>query len=718
MSGPGITQRIRRGMLTAAVVPSIVVAVVGVAGTLFVVRRANDGLIDDTLDATVLVVALVAAAVVLTAALAAYWSAVRLGSRLTLPLRELQAEANRLASAELPRMAASLHSTDGSGEMPIVDLIDIEADGEVAELADAFNALRVATIEVTAAQAMGRSRDLAGVLVNLGRRNQHLLHRQLQLIDALEATESDPDMLRNLFALDQMATRMRRNAESLLVLAGERVDRQSQVPMSIEDVLRAAASEVEDYHRVDQSSVEPAQVTPKAVSDLTHLLAELIENATGFSDPATRVRLLGRWEEHTNYTISVIDNGAGMSRRLLNEANSRIVESAVGRGSPTRHLGLFVVGRLAARHGIDARLVESAQTGTVAKVTLPPSCVLELTLPPRQLGLDALPTELDDPTGLFGPPPVHTSSAPISGQVPRIRIGDEPRTESERLPMAPSHRIGGGPDAEPAADADPAVTDEGVPIPPFQKRESQITGEVPVVQVDGPDPADEADPSTPSVSDEAPTVGVFGGEATSEDATDGEDLLAVTPRHPSSPSFQEADEATSPPHLEVVPDAEVSSADDTDDVEDAPEPSTDVEIEIDVDPVGPVDDPAEVDAAVDPVEIDEAGEVGEPVRVDDDRVTAEDGGTDDRAEQVRATLNSFRQGVAAAKEQADPVADDEEADAARPSTGETEHPDDEAASTIDEAAPTNDDAEPATDEAAPTNDDAEPATDEAAPTND
>lgn len=407
---PGLGQRLMRWTLAATLAPTIILGGAGLGVLLLLSSRSATGPLTGTdFDNAALALLLVTVTVSAAAALAVYWSTRRLAAGIIGPIRELQVEADRLAVQDLPRLVDGLRSTDGSGEIPAVDLIDIDATGEVADLAASFNALRTATIDTVASQTIGRSRDLAGVLVNLGRRNQRLIGRQLQLIDRLEATESDPDMLRHLFTLDQMATRMRRNAESLLVLAGERVDRQIQIPLPVDEVLRAATSEVEAYHRVTQSGVEPATISPRAVSDLTHLLAELIENATGFSESDRPVVLMGRWEERGGYTISVVDEGVGMSHRRLAEANRRITSSAVGDHSPTSYLGLFVVGRLAARHRIDARLVEAAPSGTIAKVTLPPRLVSERSSVPDEPVHAPSPHHQPGAIALgLGPPPVES----------------------------------------------------------------------------------------------------------------------------------------------------------------------------------------------------------------------------------------------------------------------------------------------------------------------
>jgi anti-sigma regulatory factor (Ser/Thr protein kinase) len=173
-----------------------------------------------------------------------------------------------------------------------------------------------------------------------------------------------------------MATRMRRNAESLLVLSGEAPLRRSGEAMAIDDVIRAASGEIEDYLRVQVDNVDPVYVHPSAASDLVHLMAELLENATNFSSPDQMIRIVGVTQVDGSYTISIIDQGIGMSRSEMAEVNDRLIEPSFKDDSPAGLLGLFVVGRLALRHGIDARLVESATAGVTAKLTLPAVIVI------------------------------------------------------------------------------------------------------------------------------------------------------------------------------------------------------------------------------------------------------------------------------------------------------------------------------------------------------
>jgi anti-sigma regulatory factor (Ser/Thr protein kinase) len=247
--------------------------------------------------------------------------------------------------------------------------VAVRAKDELAEMADAFNAVGRAAVELAAKQAATRQ-GVADMFVNLGRRNQALINRQLTFIDQLERDEQDPDTLEDLFRLDHLATRMRRNAESLLVLAGAEQARRWTESVDVANVVRGALSEIEEYNQVALGDLERVLVRGTVVADLAHLLAELLENATAFSPPASSVSVSGRMMSE-GYVISIVDEGIGMEPKALDEANGRIDASSHLDEAPSRVLGLYVVGRLAARHGIRVRLVPSHERGITARVLLP-----------------------------------------------------------------------------------------------------------------------------------------------------------------------------------------------------------------------------------------------------------------------------------------------------------------------------------------------------------
>ena len=233
---------------------------------------------------------------------------------------------------------------------------------------------RVAAELAAATEHALHRKAMGDLLVTLARRNQALLERQLALIDALEQEEHDPDALSNLFRLDHFATRMRRNAESLLVLSGNEPSRRWHDPLPASEVVRGAVAEVEDYTRVDVRVPHEVAVVGHAVSDVAHLLAELIENATAFSPPDTLVAVNGR-DLLDGFEVRVEDFGLGIAEADLAGHNYRLSHPVDLDTELSRTLGLLVVARLAARHGISVCLERNGAGGTTALVRLPAALV-------------------------------------------------------------------------------------------------------------------------------------------------------------------------------------------------------------------------------------------------------------------------------------------------------------------------------------------------------
>lgn len=307
------------------------------------------------------------------ALLTAFVVSTRLAQRIVGPLRSLGAVSRDIAERQLPALVRRAQHTDGDDELPSVPAVQLRTNDEIEDVSDAFNIVSSTAAGLAAEQARNR-RNVARLFISLGRRNQNLLSRQLELIDRLERDTSDPDLLEDLFRLDHLATRMRRNAESLLVLAGEDPPRRWSEPVSLTDVVRGAVAEIEDYQRVNVDEVDEASLVGSAVSDVTHLLAELIENAARFSPPDSEVAIVGR-RVVDGYALAVVDDGVGMSEEQLDDANRRLEASPLVDRVPSSYLGLFVVGRLAARYDIKVRLVESTTEGVTAKVLLPTALV-------------------------------------------------------------------------------------------------------------------------------------------------------------------------------------------------------------------------------------------------------------------------------------------------------------------------------------------------------
>jgi signal transduction histidine kinase len=295
--------------------------------------------------------------------------------RVVRPIRHLTATAEQVASKTLPEAVDRIR-TLGEGEAaPTLEPIVVTTTDETAQLADAFHTLQNTALQLAVDQHRAEA-ESAQMLVNLGRRNQNLLNRTLAYITELESSEQDPDVLDQLFRLDHATTRIRRNAESMLVLAGAHQTRTWSVPAEAVDVVRAAMSEIEDYNRVDIYHVQPAAISGSAIADVVHLLAELVENATTFSPPTTKVTVVGQMVPD-GYRIRIIDEGIGMTRSEL-EASNRTIRLATEGRSASKLLGLYVVGRLAARRGIEVTLEASGGRGVTANVVLPRELLTEL----------------------------------------------------------------------------------------------------------------------------------------------------------------------------------------------------------------------------------------------------------------------------------------------------------------------------------------------------
>ncbi|MFJ4630415.1 nitrate- and nitrite sensing domain-containing protein [Streptomyces sp. NPDC088847] len=285
-------------------------------------------------------------------------------------LRRLQETANKVAQDRLPELVKQLSESDPQDVDTSVESVGVHSRDEIGQVAAAFDDVHREAVRLAAEQALLRG-NVNAMFTNLSRRSQGLIQRQLSLISELESREADPDQLSSLFKLDHLATRMRRNGENLLVLAGEEPGRRWTRPVPLVDVLRAAASEVEQYERIELASVPTTEVAGRVVNDLVHLLAELLENATSFSSPQTKVKVTGHALPDGRVLIEIHDTGIGLSPEDLAAINERLASPPTVDVSVSRRMGLFVVGRLSQRHGIRIQLRPSDSGGTTALVMLP-----------------------------------------------------------------------------------------------------------------------------------------------------------------------------------------------------------------------------------------------------------------------------------------------------------------------------------------------------------
>ncbi|MFE0645700.1 nitrate- and nitrite sensing domain-containing protein [Streptomyces sp. NPDC058877] len=285
-------------------------------------------------------------------------------------LRRLQDTATKVAQDRLPELVKQLSESDPQDVDTSVESVGVHSRDEIGQVAAAFDDVHREAVRLAAEQALLRG-NVNAMFTNLSRRSQGLIQRQLSLISELESREADPDQLSSLFKLDHLATRMRRNGENLLVLAGEEPGRRWTRPVPLVDVLRAAASEVEQYERIELAAVPATEVAGRVVNDLVHLLAELLENATSFSSPQTKVRVTGHALPDGRVLVEIHDTGIGLSPEDLAAINERLASPPTVDVSVSRRMGLFVVGRLSLRHGIRIQLRPSDSGGTTALVMLP-----------------------------------------------------------------------------------------------------------------------------------------------------------------------------------------------------------------------------------------------------------------------------------------------------------------------------------------------------------
>jgi signal transduction histidine kinase len=333
-----------------------------------VLNRANQ--LQSGAQGSALSTAIVTAVVLLLVLLAALLVA----RSLVLPLRRLRAGALDVATVQLPERVRRLsESPDPSSDLEVAPIAVLSAD-EIGQVARAFDQVHAEAVRLAGNEAVLRT-SFNAMFVNLSRRSQSLIERLARMIDSLEQNEDDPDRLSNLFSMDHLVTRMRRNSENLLLLAGHESPRKWTEPVPLADITRAATSEIEQYNRVVLNVQPGVAVIGPAVSDVVHLLAELIENATIFSPKDTQVLVSAQELTSGGVLIEVTDKGIGVSESRLAEMNWRLDNPPVMDVSVSRHMGLFAVARLAERHRIRVRLRPAVPQGLTALVWLPDTVI-------------------------------------------------------------------------------------------------------------------------------------------------------------------------------------------------------------------------------------------------------------------------------------------------------------------------------------------------------
>jgi len=346
------------------------------------------------------------------------------GRSMVRPLRRLRSGALEVAGVRLPETVRRMSESDGVSVPLNVEPIDVDSMDEIGEVARAFDQVHREALRLAANEAALRG-NVNAMFVNLSRRSQSLVERQIRLIDDLEQGEQDPDRLANLFQMDHLATRMRRNSENLLVLAGHDASRRWNQPVALVDVLRAAVSEIEQYERVTLNVQPGIAVRGHAVNDVVHLLAELAENATSFSSAETPVSVAGHLLTSGGVLLDITDQGVGMGAEEMAHANWRLDNPPVVDVAVSRRMGLFVVARLAARHGIRVRLRPAQAGGLTALVWLPDEVISHETV--------------------VSTPGVGRFDAPAVGVDPAAVASDGPGANRGRLNLVTNGSIDGGP---------------------------------------------------------------------------------------------------------------------------------------------------------------------------------------------------------------------------------------------------------------------------------
>ncbi|WP_425484846.1 sensor histidine kinase [Amycolatopsis anabasis] len=361
-------------------------------------------------------------------ALAAAFALMLVIARLMLrPLRVLRSSALDVAYTRLPETVQRILDDPDpvQASKNAVDPVPVHTHEEIGEVARSFDAVHEQAVRMAAEQALLRE-NVNGIFVNLSRRSQRLVERQLGVIDRLEADEQDPDHLASLFELDHLATRLRRNGESLLVLSGAGLAKSVPKPVPAADVIGAAVSEIEQYARVEVGVIPDVAVRGLTVHDLVHVLAELLDNATYFSEPETKVSVRAVVTRKKALAIQITDRGVGMSDEQITEANKRLADPPDLDVSVTRRMGLYVVARLAQRHGIEVRLRENEdiEGGVIARIVVP--------------------ADLLGPLSPDGPPPPASRAETSSPSLPPVSVAEPAPPPMPPSPREPAEEQAGG----------------------------------------------------------------------------------------------------------------------------------------------------------------------------------------------------------------------------------------------------------------------------------
>ena len=487
-------------------------------------------------------------AIVIGAILLALLLVMLVARSLVRPLRRLRDSALRVAHDELAR---EIDRVRAGGEPEPVQPIPVHTSEEVGQVAHAVDELHEQAVLLAGEQSRLQL-QVSDMFETLSRRSRSLVDQQLSLIDRLERNEEDPERLESLFRLDHLAARMRRNGANLLVLAGARVPREQAEPVPVSAIINAAASEVEDYTRVVTATVPDSEILGGIAGDLVHLLAELLDNALRYSPPISQVRVSAVHTGNGGLVIEVSDIGIGMTEPDLRVANTRLQSGGEVNPYTARHMGLFVVGRLAAQHGVVVRLRSTIagepNSGTTAGVFVPSELLVRagatdqyggpeygtpagahagiVTAPAwdedhdyadhvEEPGLEYTNGHADVPVGLLpqrnpgasGISDIPASLAQLTSEQPDDEWPAEEHWPADSMPAQTAEPTSWG--AAPAPEVDRAPDAERAPVDTssfFASRVHAASNGVPTPQVAEPQPQ-APDPARHAVREPSPTAG-------------------------------------------------------------------------------------------------------------------------------------------------------------------------------------------------------------------
>jgi signal transduction histidine kinase len=402
------------------------------------------------------------------------------------PLLGLTRSAHRvagLADAELARIA---DEEDADHELPEpvrLDPAHVQARDEIGDLGRAFDRVQSTAVQLVERQVVSR-RNVALMFSYLGRRTHNLVGRQLALIDQLEQNETDPDRLADLYRLDHIASRLRRNAGSLVVLSGSTGADEHTAPLPLADLVRLALGEIEDYDRVDVEVPATIRLAPAVVADLVLVLAELMENATSFSPPHTRVSVSAVRSGY-GAEVSVVDRGLGMSPERLAAENLRLARRERLDLAPTEVLGLFVVGRLARRHGLRVTLAPTPGGGVTAVVGIDRRLLVQTEpTPMRAIATASLPSDRGSPSQdlVWAAGPDRLGSAPFD--LTALTRASQTLASARRWNAfeVPTEPVPPAPPEQPPPEQPPPAPDE---TPSPEPRAAGLRRRVPGATLDG-----------------------------------------------------------------------------------------------------------------------------------------------------------------------------------------------------------------------------------------